>query len=345
MSVMTYSLYMSISSINSFAARWLLLCLIIPSYSGAERSDWVPYEIDPVYYRFRPTQPEPVSVEEQFHPNIPKPPQYNDYHPKYNSVQSRISLKERHSESNVKLNAARSMPENQLGEVYRSYYYSQSAENRGTSKEESAARLERKKTREIDEEIMKKMNMLDKMLSEENDIEKNTVEDGIIAEMNISEETKRVVRQVRRRRPGFFWTLARLTFETYNDTRSAIQQISNIINQSIEPDPTTLRPVSSHPLIAADATTTIAPSIDQNNTSSDVAGVNATTTTSTTQAPFRLTPTNLQNLIRRNLRGLVRLFNIEWQDALNQSDVNVREFQKDLGNQVGSFLQDNPNAF
>lgn len=114
-----------------------------------------------------------------------------------------------------------------------------------------------------------------------------------------------------------------------------------------------------------------------------MAGVNANMTmrTSTTQAPFRLTPTNLQNVIRRNLRGLVRLFNIEWQDALNvsfhsirfflllfsfhlveyhliilliisincfifqQSEVTVREFQKDLGNQVGSYLQDNPNAF
>lgn len=114
-----------------------------------------------------------------------------------------------------------------------------------------------------------------------------------------------------------------------------------------------------------------------------MADVNANTTMrTTTRAPFRLTPTNLQNLIRRNIRGLVRLFNIEWQDALNvsfyyifpfiifilsdycliiiiyvfitisincfifqQSEITVKEFQKDLGNQVGSFLQDNPNAF
>lgn len=31
-------------------------------------------------------------------------------------------------------------------------------------------------------------------------------------------------------------------------------------------------------------------------------------------------------------------------DLFQQSDITVREFQKDLGNQVGSFLQDNPNA-
>lgn len=110
-----------------------------------------------------------------------------------------------------------------------------------------------------------------------------------------------------------------ILFQTFNDTRSAIKQISSIINQNIEPDPTTRRPVNSHSLVVAN-TTTVAPTNEQNNTSSDMEGVNATTTTtSTTQAPFRLTPTNLQNLIRRNLRGLVRLFNIEWQEALNVS--------------------------
>jgi len=150
-------------------------------------------------------------LQKQFRLNVPKPPQYNIY-PKYNSIQPEILSKD-HSEGNVKLNTARSLPEPR--ELYRPYYYSQFVENRRTSKEKSAAQLKREETREIDEEIMKKMNMLDKMLSEdtESDVEKNTVEDGIITEMNISEETKRVVRQVRRHRPGFFWTLARLAFE------------------------------------------------------------------------------------------------------------------------------------
>jgi len=58
----------------------------------------------------------------------------------------------------------------------------------------------------------------------------------------------------------------------------------------------------------------------------DVANATMTMTTSTTQAPFKLTPTNLQNLIRRNLRGLVRLFNIEWQDAMNVSLHYIRFF-------------------
>lgn len=209
---------MYISSINSFTASWLLLCLTVPFYSGAERSDWIPYEInDPVHYQFQSMQPKPVSLEEQFRPNVPKPsPQYNGYHPKYNSLQPGASSKDRHSKGNAKLNVARSMPKHELGKVYRPYYYSQFVENRETPKEESTTRLELEETREIDEEIMRKMNILDKMLSEdtdENDIDKNAVEDGIIAKMNISEETKRVVRQVRKQRPGFFWTLVRLAFE------------------------------------------------------------------------------------------------------------------------------------
>ncbi|XP_025993775.2 uncharacterized protein LOC105206926 isoform X2 [Solenopsis invicta] len=334
---------MYMSSISSFAASWLLLCFIIPFYSGAESSGWVSYEINPVHHQLRPIPPESVSLGEQpKQPNIVKPSQYNVYRSKHNLMQPRIPSKSH--QDNLKQNERRFMPEYQLGKVYRPYY-AQFEEDQKTRKEESAERLEHEEIREIDEEVMKKMNMLDKVLSEDtnmNDVE-NTVEDEIIAEMNISEETKRVARQVRKQRPGFFWTLARLAFETFNDTRSAIKQITGIINQTIEPDSPTRRP-GSRPSMVAEART-IAPSVDKNNTSS-MADVNATmTTTTTTPAPFRLTPTNIRNLILRNVRGLVRLFNIEWQDALNQSEITVKEFQKDLGNQVGIYLQDNPNAF
>jgi len=204
------------SSINSFAANWLLLCSTIPFYSGAESSDWIPYEInDSVHHQFRQIQPESISLEEQFRSNVPKSPQYNVYHPKHNSVQPG---KDHHSD-NVKQNVARFMPEYQLEEVYRPYY-SQFVKNQETSKKTNAVRLESEEIKKIDEEvIMKKMKMLDKVLSEdidENDVDiKNTIEDEIITEMNISEETKRAVRQVRRHRPGFFWTLARLAFEVW----------------------------------------------------------------------------------------------------------------------------------
>lgn len=62
-----------------------------------------------------------------------------------------------------------------------------------------------------DDEIIAKMVVLDKMLSEDakdSSLRANTVEDKIMPE-----ETKRVARQIRKQRPGFFWTLARVTFE------------------------------------------------------------------------------------------------------------------------------------
>ncbi|CAK9825911.1 hypothetical protein ANTRET_LOCUS3842 [Anthophora retusa] len=189
-----------------------------------------------------------------------------------------------------------------------------------------------------EEEITKKMRILDLVLSEDSsqkDLDTNGLEDKII-----NEESRRVVRQVRKQKPGFFWTLARITFETINDTRSAIKQISDIINNSIAPDSAIQSTMTNGALTSAGL----------NNSGRNVTSVNATETmtnasTTTTEAPYVLTRATLQRLIRRNVLGLVRLFNIEWKDALNQSDVTVKEFQKDLGNQIGIYLKDNPNAY
>lgn len=64
------------------------------------------------------------------------------------------------------------------------------------------------------------------------------------------------------------------------------------------------------------------PSNDQSKMSSDLVDVEVTTTTTTTTTtpgPYRIRVGTLQSLIRRNIRGLVRLFNIEWQEAMNVS--------------------------
>ncbi|XP_029173864.1 uncharacterized protein LOC114942629 [Nylanderia fulva] len=313
------------SSIGAFTASWLFLCLIKPLYSEViiEKSDWIPYEVNNTIHS------DPIFFEEQLQSKISKLPQYI-YHRNYqsNSVQSEVPSKDLYPEAYVKENVANSMSKYPLEQSYQ-------------------------ETRIRDEEMMLKMSILEKLLSEdENDVESmNSIEDSIFAETSISEETKRVARQVRRQRPGFFYTLARVAFETFNDTRSAIKQISNIISENIVPDTTTQPPrVSSSNSLQVNnmSSTTVATSLnDQNDLSSNLTTVNVTMspTTTTTQAPFRFTQSGLANLLSRNLRGLVRLFNIEWQDALNQSDISVREFQKNLGNQVGSFLQDNPNAF
>ncbi|XP_076676619.1 uncharacterized protein LOC143373333 [Andrena cerasifolii] len=186
-----------------------------------------------------------------------------------------------------------------------------------------------------EEEMREKMSVLDKILSEDSsNVYANSVEDKIM-----SEETKRVARQIRKQKPGFFWTLAKVTFQTFNDTKSAIQQISSIINNNIMPDSATQSSVTSNSLSIVASTSNI------NTTTVNATGTTTTSPTTTTQAPYILTRSGVQTLIRRNILGLVRLFNIEWKEAWNQSDVNVREFQKDLGNQVGSYLQDNPDAY
>ncbi|XP_020283041.1 uncharacterized protein LOC109853985 isoform X4 [Pseudomyrmex gracilis] len=318
---------MHVSSIKFFAAScWLVLCVISPLHSTAERMSSILYGVNnPARHQFQRIQPEDTtfSFEETSPRNI-------------------------NSEVHVKQNVAKLRPEYRVENRKSKPYYSEYLKKENAAR---SAELEQE-TRRRDKEIVKKMNVLDKLLSEsseENDVEsKITAEDRIIAEM-IPEETRRVVRQVRRQRPGFFWTLARLAFETFNDTRSAIQQISNIVSQTVEPEmPSARSRVSSNPLMVVNTTTTIAPGSDQNNMSSNMASVNVTTTTmrtTTTMEPFRLTRNGLLQLLSRNIRGLIRLFNIEWQDALNQSEINVREFQKNLGNQIGSYLQDNPNAF
>ncbi|XP_076760961.1 uncharacterized protein LOC143429311 [Xylocopa sonorina] len=181
-----------------------------------------------------------------------------------------------------------------------------------------------------EQEIEGKMKILDDLLSDdlsEKDLDKNGIDDKIM-----SEESRRVVRAVRRWRPGFFWTLARVTFEMVNDTRSAIKQISDIVNNNIAPDSATQSSMMRESLVAA--TSTVGNATTTNGTA-----------TTTTEAPFVLTRSGLQRIIRRNVLGLVRLFNIEWSEAWNQSETNVREFQRDLGNQVGMYLRDNPNAY
>lgn len=52
--------------------------------------------------------------------------------------------------------------------------------------------------------------------------------------------------------------------------------------------------------------------VTETTTSKDVNGT-------TTMAPFKITRNEFNKIIRRNLRGLVRLFNIELEDALKVS--------------------------
>ncbi|CAG5097197.1 Protein of unknown function, partial [Cotesia congregata] len=175
-----------------------------------------------------------------------------------------------------------------------------------------------------------------KMLSEAGpiDFEKwDSIGERVISRANVTEETKRVVRQVKKQRPGFFWTLFSVIFETINDTRSTIQQVGDVLAENIVSDTTTeapkISPQGKHTAVTASADVTIS----------------ATNQTSTTEAPFKLTRSTLENIVRRNVRGLVRLFNIEWKDAVTQSRANIKKFRKELSKSAQPFLADNPDAY
>lgn len=99
-----------------------------------------------------------------------------------------------------------------------------------------------------------------------------------------------------------------IPFQMINDTKSAIKQISDIINNSIAPDSATQSTMTKASLMASQSK------------SNETTNLNATDAPTTTTQPT-LTRDGLQKLIRRNVLGLVRLFNIEWNDALN-----VRQF-------------------
>ncbi|XP_011315384.1 uncharacterized protein [Fopius arisanus] len=148
----------------------------------------------------------------------------------------------------------------------------------------------------------------------------NALGDRLISQADVTEEARRVVRQVKKQQPGFFWSLFRIAFESVGDTVSTVQEIIKVINKAINPPPTT---------------TVKAPS--------SVGSTNKTTTSS--PPPFMLTAEGIATTIRRNLKGLIRLFNIEWKDAIDGSKVSIHELKKDLGKSIASSLTDNPNAY
>nr|XP_031839615.1 uncharacterized protein LOC116430086 [Nomia melanderi]XP_031839616.1 uncharacterized protein LOC116430086 [Nomia melanderi]XP_031839617.1 uncharacterized protein LOC116430086 [Nomia melanderi]XP_031839618.1 uncharacterized protein LOC116430086 [Nomia melanderi] len=320
---------MKTPSVGSLSAIVFLSFFVSPLQSDPQQIYWSNY---PVH---RPLDPQSQSTEE-FLDQLGAASVQGPYVPRY--VPETPPLYEPQDFGRDNLNHPIRVPDTKYQQRGGYYDYQTSAsrdeEKQNTKGDEDDVRLSQ--SSEIvskEKEILKNMHILDKLLSEDS----SDIDDNVLGEKIMSEETKRVARAIRQQRPGFFWTLARVTFETFNDTRSALQQISEIINNSISPDSATQSSMPSGSLTAV--------STPRNATSANGTESATTPSTTTTQAPFVLTRNSLQSLIRRNVLGLVKLFNLEWSDALNQSEVSVKEFQKNLNTQVGTFLQDNPNAY
>lgn len=83
--------------------------------------------------------------------------------------------------------------------------------DRSRKEDEINSKEEDEESSSLEGEIIEKMKILNKFLSEDSnakDLDINGIKDNIIPE-----ESKRVVREVKKQKPGFFWTLAKLTFE------------------------------------------------------------------------------------------------------------------------------------
>ncbi|CAH1103859.1 unnamed protein product [Psylliodes chrysocephalus] len=110
-------------------------------------------------------------------------------------------------------------------------------------------------------------------------------------------------------KPGFFRTLFSVVYDQYQDTRNTIGTVNKLVNDNFLPE--NGKPQSATP----------AP------------GTNATTTEDN-----RITRTEFNKIILRNLRGLQRLFQIELRDALKQSEKNYDEFRRNVSTEIGKFL-------
>ncbi|KAJ8927978.1 hypothetical protein NQ314_019504, partial [Rhamnusium bicolor] len=134
------------------------------------------------------------------------------------------------------------------------------------------------------------------------------------------------------RNPGFFRTLFSVIYEQWNDTRNTFGTVNKLINDNFVPENA---PVSNE---VTEATTASDPNI------------------TTTEAPFRISRTEFNKIVRRNLRGLQRLYNIELQDALKMKDKAYTKYQhtkspidlelyKDMRNYLSIAIRNERNAY
>jgi len=118
-----------------------------------------------------------------------------------------------------------------------------------------------------------------------------------------------------RRQPNFLFLLGQFFGQTVSDTNRALGNITRIFNNQF---------------------TTTTPSPDMVTSEDD--------SNSTTEAtPPPLSRQQLFKILGNNYRGLVRLFNTEWQSAVQQSSKNVAMFRKELREAVRPYFSPNRN--
>lgn len=123
----------------------------------------------------------------------------------------------------------------------------------------------------------------------------------------------RIRRQTYYKNRGIFWLLADYITQTRNEAMRAINEISTILSRQFVPE-------------------------KQLNQSVPVTKMELSVNASTTAAPYIVTQEELQRIVRRNYKALVRIFNMESRRAIEDSNNNVRILRKDFMDAVRPFF-------
>uniref|UniRef100_T1GCS8 Uncharacterized protein n=1 Tax=Megaselia scalaris TaxID=36166 RepID=T1GCS8_MEGSC len=125
---------------------------------------------------------------------------------------------------------------------------------------------------------------------------------------------------------GFFYdffqkmiTTKNLIVDQYNDTKTTFNEVYNIISDGFS-DTTPKSTGKSKPKIDA------VPANNNSNSTDDASGDNSVDSTTTER--YRISRYELGRILGRNYRGLKKLYQLELNDALNQSHYNIEEYKR-----------------
>ncbi|XP_023719226.1 uncharacterized protein LOC111870866 [Cryptotermes secundus] len=129
----------------------------------------------------------------------------------------------------------------------------------------------------------------------------------------------RVRRQASNKNRGFFSMLSDYISETRDDTIRAFNEISDLVSKLIIPVKQGIQLNYTAPASSRE--------LPENVT--------------TTEAPFVITQQDFLRILRRNLRGLARVFNMESRKAIEASNNNVRILRKEFVDAVRPYVVTN----
>lgn len=111
------------------------------------------------------------------------------------------------------------------------------------------------------------------------------------------------------------FNMGRIVKEQYNDTVVTLNQVYDIVADGFTDVSTKNPPPAMNTTVSPDGSTT------------------------TTTERYRISRYEFGRILGRNYRGLKRLLDIEYNDALNQSKYNIRDYQDEVKNAIANYAE------